>query len=175
MDPGNTTICRYWKLRVPPPWIILTVVIGAGDKQAKFGIDGVGIALRQGEGRRSTGARGIGRRQDLATTARDDVVGIGRTRTRGGTGNDFDFHVRAQPIPSKRVRDGLVFRYSGTGDIVDDGTGNVHLNHIEKIMALEHICPCVPTSPTSNDPKTGLHHCNTQSGPVCSSCGRYWK
>ena len=69
MDPGNTTICRYWKLRVPPPWITLTVVIGAGDKQAKFGIGGVGIALRQGEGRRRTGARGIGRRQDLATTA----------------------------------------------------------------------------------------------------------
>jgi len=69
-------------------------------------------------------------------------------------------------IPSKRVRDGLVFRYSGTGDIVDDGTGNVHLNHMEKIMALEHTCPCVPTSPTSKDPKTGLHHCNTQSDPV---------
>ena len=113
--------------------------------------------------------------KDRFHVPRDDVVGIGRTRTRGGTGNDFDFHMRAQPKPSKRVRDGLVFRYSGTGDIVDDGTGNVHLNHIEKIIALDHTCPCVPTSPTSKDPKTGLHHCNTQSGPVCSSCGRYWK
>ena len=46
-------------------------------------------------------------------------------------------------IPSKRVRDGLVFRYSGTGDIVDDGTGNVHLNHIKKIIALEHTRPLV--------------------------------
>ena len=64
-----TFVEEYSSSACSVPWIILTVVIRAGDKQAKFGVGGVGIALRQGEGRRRTGARGIGRRQDLATTA----------------------------------------------------------------------------------------------------------
>ena len=99
--------------------------------------------------------------KDRFHVPRDDVVGMGRTRTRGGTGNDFDFHMRAQPIPSKRVRDGLVFRYSGTGDIVDDGTGNVHLNHIEKnnsVRAYLSLCSNITNIKRSKDRLASLQH-----------------